>query len=168
LVEAQHVGAVRISGHFKTERTEKTGMPTIRHAISIGTAPTRIHPLISSAHGFAQWWAAGVAEDRSTGIVELSFSKGDTAYRLEPVRDTPPDEVAWLCQNGKEWQGTKLQFQWTFDQKNTLLKVTHSGWSAETDYFVRCNTTWGALMFRLKEAAEGKGPGPFFATYGLE
>jgi hypothetical protein len=148
-------------------------MPDIRHAISIGAAPTRILPLISSAHGFAQWWAADVSQDPSSGIVELSFFKGDTVYRLQPVHDLPADELAWLCltgndQTANEWAGTKLQFQWTFDQRNTLLRFTHSGWAAETDYFTRCNTMWGAIMFRLKEAAEGKGLGPFFATYGLE
>ncbi len=143
-------------------------MPNIRHAISIDAAPTRILPLISSADGFSQWWAADVTEDRSTGIVELSFSKGDTIYRLEPLRDVPSGEVAWLCQSGDEWKGTKLQFQLAFDQKSTLLKFTHSGWASETDYFVACNTTWGALMFRLKEAAEGKGLGPFFARFGLK
>ena len=143
-------------------------MPDIRHAISIAAAPTRILPLISSADGFKQWWAADVTEDNSTKIVDLSFYKGATIYRLAPVRDTPPAEVAWLCETGEEWKGTKLQFQWTFDQTNTQLRFTHAGWQSETDYFIRCNTTWGALMFRLKEAAEGKGLGPLFRTYGLD
>lgn len=143
-------------------------MPNIRHAISIDAAPTRILPLISSAEGFSQWWAADVYEDGSTKIVDLSFSKGSTIYRLDPVAGMPSGEVAWLCQTGNEWQGTKLLFKMTFDGKSTLLKFTHSGWAAETDYFVACNTTWGAIMFRLKEAAEGKGIGPFFARFGLE
>jgi uncharacterized protein YndB with AHSA1/START domain len=142
-------------------------MANIRHSVSIDAAPPRILPLISSADGFSQWWAADVSEDAS-GSVKLSFFKGATVYILDPVRDTPPGEVAWTCQSGDEWKGTKLQFQLAFNGKHTVLKFTHGLWQAETDYFVSCNTTWGALMYRLKSAAEGSGKGPLFTPYGME
>lgn len=47
-------------------------------------------------------------------------------------------------------------------KRQSLLRFSHAGWQAETEYFVSCNTTWGELMFRLKAAAEGKNPGPLF------
>jgi hypothetical protein len=49
----------------------------------------------------------------------------------------------------------------------TLVRFTHAGWAAATEYFVSCNTTWGALMYRLKAAAEGKAPGPLFLANSL-
>jgi hypothetical protein len=143
-------------------------MANIRHSISIDAAPPRILPLISSANGFSQWWAADVSDDPSTGRVTLSFFKGATVYLLDPVRDTPSGEVAWLCQSGDEWKGTKLQFELTFNGKSTLVKFAHALWQAETDYFISCNTTWGALMYRLKSASEGSGRGPLFTPYGME
>jgi hypothetical protein len=48
-----------------------------------------------------------------------------------------------------------------------VLRFTHAGWAAATDYFFSCNTTWGALMMRLKAAAEGKSPGPLFVKDGM-
>jgi hypothetical protein len=43
-----------------------------------------------------------------------------------------------------------------------LLDFLHANWQDPTPYFVSCNTTWGALMFRLKNAAEGRVAGPMF------
>jgi hypothetical protein len=42
------------------------------------------------------------------------------------------------------------------------LDFRHANWQDPTPYFVSCNTTWGALMFRLKNAAEGRSAGPLF------
>ena len=143
-------------------------MPDIRHASVIAAAPELILPLISSGAGLAQWWAADVTEDRATGKVELGFFKRATVYCLEPVRDTPPGEVAWRCISGREWKGTKLVFQLTPREQGTHLSFTHVAWQSETDYFVSCNTTWGELIFRLKAAAEGKAPGPLFSATGMD
>jgi uncharacterized protein YndB with AHSA1/START domain len=142
-------------------------MPDIRHSITIDAAAERIVPLISTAAGLAEWWAADVTEDLSTGNVELGFFKRATVYGLERVKNSALGEVAWLCQSGKEWKGTKLVFQLTPSGKGTLMKFTHAAWAADTDYFVSCNTTWGELMFRLKAAAEGKKPGPLFSANGM-
>jgi hypothetical protein len=142
-------------------------MANIRHAISIDAAPTRILPLISSVSGLAEWWAADVTEDRAAGTVDLGLFKRTTVYSLVPVRSSVPNEVAWLCKSGKEWNGTKLLFQLIPGDKSTVVKFTHAAWESETDYFISCNTTWGELMFRLKATAEGKTPGPLFSEEGF-
>jgi len=141
-------------------------MPDIHHSISIDATPAQILPLISSGPGFARWWAADVTENPSTGRVELAFFKRATVYALEPL-PSAEGEVAWRCQSGKEWRGTRLLFQLTPDPKGTLVKLTHAGWESESDYFIACNTTWGELLFRLKAAAEGKSPGPLFSATGM-
>jgi uncharacterized protein YndB with AHSA1/START domain len=141
-------------------------MPDIRHSISIDAPAAQILPLISSGSGLAQWWAEDVTENRSTGTVELGFFNRATVYALKPL-PSAAGEVAWLCQSGREWKGTKLLFQLTPTDKGTLVKLTHSGWQSETDYFVACKTTWGELILRLKAAAEGKSPGPLFSNIGM-
>lgn len=141
-------------------------MARIRHSITIDTTAEKVFPLVSSGHGFAQWWAADITEVPG-GIVELSFFNRETVYGLKPVQMKPPREAEWLCQSGKEWSGTKLQFQLEPGTNRTLVRFTHADWQAETDYFVACTTTWGELMFRLKAAAEGKAPGPLFSKDGL-
>ena len=39
-----------------------------------------VYPLVATAAGFSQWWAADVTE--SAGPVELGFFKRATVYRL--------------------------------------------------------------------------------------
>ncbi len=55
-------------------------MPDIQHSIQIAAKPEAICPLVATAKGFSQWWAADVTE--SGGAVELSFFKRATVYRF--------------------------------------------------------------------------------------
>ena len=143
-------------------------MATIRHSISIDASPGSIFPLVSSGHGFSQWWAADISEDVPRSIVSLGFFDRATVYNLKPVRIVAPTEAEWACQSGEEWNGTVLLFDLLPQkQDRTLLRFSHMDWRSETDYFVACTTTWGELMFRLKATAEGKTPGPLFSATGM-
>jgi len=140
-------------------------MADIRHSIEVETSPEVIYPLVATGGGFEQWWAADVTE--SGPAVELGFFHRATVYRLRLITERPPVEADWLCESGHEWSGTHLRFQLERRPKGTLVRFTHAGWQAETDYFVSCTTTWGELMFRLKAAAEGKARGPLFLAAGM-
>jgi uncharacterized protein YndB with AHSA1/START domain len=142
-------------------------MPDIKHAVQIDADPSRVFPLVASADGFKQWWAADVSGNEATGPVELGFFNRSTMYRLRSNESRKPQRASWLCDSGKEWSGTRLAFELADQNGRTQLRFTHAGWAAETDYFISCNTTWGELMFRLKAAAEGKSPGPLFTSSGL-
>ena len=142
-------------------------MPDIKHSIQIDATLQAVHPLVASAEGFSRWWAADVAEDKVSGNVELGFFNRATVYGLHPVQIAAPRQAHWLCQSGKEWNGTRLLFDLTEQKGQTLVRFTHADWQAETDYFVSCNTTWGELMFRLKAVAEGKTSGPLFSKTGM-
>jgi uncharacterized protein YndB with AHSA1/START domain len=143
-------------------------MPDIRHQIEIGAAPEAVYPLVSSAAGFAQWWAADVRDIADpTPAVELGFFGRKTIYRLRPQTFLPPSQAAWHCETGQEWSGTQLSFILSRQAQGTVLRFSHAAWQKETDYYVSCNTTWGALLFRLKAAAEGRRPGPLFTADAL-
>jgi len=140
-------------------------MPDIRHAIQIDVPAVQVHPLISSGSGLSKWWA----EDMTIcadGTVGLGFLNRATVYALKLVRNVSPSEAEWLCLSGKEWKGTTLSSHLSESKGQTLLRFTHANWEVDTDYFVSCNTTWGALMFRLKAVAEGKSAGPLFSMTG--
>jgi len=135
-------------------------MADIQHAIQIAATPETIYPLIATAKGFGQWWAADISESPSG--VELGFFNRTTVYRLRLTVDEPPVHADWICETGAEWSGTHLIFRLEGRGAGTLARFTHGGWQSATDYFVSCTTTWGELMFRLKAAAEGKSRGPLF------
>jgi len=140
-------------------------MADIRLSVQIDAPAAQIYPLISSSGGFSKWWAADVTE-RPDGITDLGFFNRALIYSVQKSRMAAPAEAEWLCLSGNEWKGTKLAFQLTESKGQTLLRFTHANWEAETDYFVSCSTTWGALMFRIKATAEGHTPGPLFSKSG--
>jgi hypothetical protein len=140
-------------------------MPDIKHAIRISAKPAQMFPLVATANGFGKWWATDITE--AAGAVELGFFDRTTVYRLRLAVDEPPARAEWACDTGDEWNGTRITFQLEASNPGTLLRFTHSGWRAQSDYFVPCNTTWGELMFRLKAAVEGKAPGPLFSAGGM-
>jgi uncharacterized protein YndB with AHSA1/START domain len=140
-------------------------MPDIKHMLQISATPEQVYSLAATAAGFKQWWAEDVEEPG--GTVDLGFFKRDTTYRLRRVTERPPTHVEWICETGNEWGGTRIAFQIEPAKSGVLLRFTHAGWRAETDFFTSCNTTWGELMFRLKGSAEGKSRGPLFLAAGL-
>jgi len=138
-------------------------MPDIQHAITIDAPPDRIVRLVSSGDGFSAWWAEDVQRDGDA--VALGFFNRSTVYRL--VAQPEPDGTRWRCETGREWAGTSLVFRLRPEGARTRLEFAHEGWEAATPYFVSCNTTWGHLMFHLKDAAEHDGlRRPFFTRSG--
>ena len=140
-------------------------MADIRHALQISVPPAAVYPLVATAAGLAQWWAADITE--SSGKVELGFFNRSTVYRIRPIVEAPPNRFEWLCETGQEWSGTRLLFHLEAAGGGTLARFTHAEWQSATDYFVSCTTVWGELMFRLKAAAEGKPRGPLFLSGSL-
>ncbi len=140
-------------------------MPDIQHAIQIAAKPEKVYPLVATAQGFTEWWAADVIQN--DGAAELGFFNRSTLYRLRIKSEQAPARAEWVCETGSEWKETSLLFAFEPRGENTLLRFTHGNWQAASEYFTSCNTTWGELMFRLKAAAEGKSPGPLFSADGM-
>lgn len=120
---------------------------------------------MAEARGFEQWWAEDVTSE-SEALLSLGFFNRSTVYRLRRLQALP-GKVAWRCESGEEWLNTTLTFLLSSGGSSVLLDFAHAGWHEETPYFSSCNTTWGALMFRLKAAAEGRRPGPLFKRNSL-
>lgn len=140
-------------------------MADIRHSVQIAAAAGAVYPLVATEAGFAAWWAEDVTEQN--GAVDLGFFNRNTLYRLRMHAQEPLRRAEWQCETGTEWKGTRLLFVLEPQSAGTLVRFTHAGWQSDTDYFISCNTTWGALMLRLKAAAEGKSPGPLFLKNGM-
>lgn len=141
-------------------------MSDIRTSVQIAAPLARVHGLVSSGLGFTKWWAEDMTAN-ADGTVDLGFFNRATIYSLRLAKTPTPFEVAWHCLSGNEWKGTRLLFQLSESKEQTVLHFTHADWEAQTEYFVSCNTAWGALLFRLKAAAEGHAPKPLFSKQGF-
>lgn len=141
-------------------------MPDIKHSIQISAKPATVYPLVATGKGFSAWWAADVTEPGQT--VDLGFFNRATVYRLRLLSGDSPSHAEWICESGDEWNGTHIVFEMEDIKAGTLVRFAHAGWRAESPYFISCNTTWGELMFRLKDAAEGGKVGPLFTKDGIK
>ena len=141
-------------------------MADIRHAVQIAAPAATVSPLVSTGEGLAKWWAEDMTK-RPDGTIDLGFFNRATVYSLRPQKISIPSEAEWLCVSGKEWNGTIILFRLSESNGQTLVQFVHAEWASETEYFTSCNTTWGALMYRLKAVAEGQPARPFFAKNGL-
>ena len=121
---------------------------------------------MATGKGFTKWWAEDVSGE-PPGRVTLGFFNRSTIYVLSPKAVTPATRAVWLCESGHEWEGTELRFELTPTPKGVMLHFLQAGWRDATEYFRMCNTTWGELMYRLKNDAEGHGAGPLFRRDAL-
>lgn len=143
-------------------------MPDIRHQVQIAARPAAIYPLISSAEGFGRWWAADVRQaGGAAAVIELGFYGRQTVFRLRPQTFLAPNQTSWQCESGAEWAGTLITFVVGPATAGSVLRLTHSGWAEESDGFTAANTTWGALLHRLRAVAEGRELGPLFTMDAL-
>jgi uncharacterized protein YndB with AHSA1/START domain len=140
-------------------------MPDIRQLITIQAGPDKVYPLVGQGQGLSQWWAEDVWPGTDPpDTIALGFFNRATVYQLRIVSHSPLQQIVWRCETGGEWADTTLDFRLERQKTATLLHFEHRSWRAETEYFLHCSATWGALLYRLRAAAEGKAPGPLFTT----
>jgi uncharacterized protein YndB with AHSA1/START domain len=137
-------------------------MAEIKHQIPIKAAPEKVYAAIATERGLRGWWTADSAADEKVGgKVEFGFDKRRTVFRMDITQLDPGKGVVWSCRgDNPEWKGTVLTWGLAPHDGGTMLRFTHSGWKAINDYCAMCNSTWGKLMYRLKDYAEGRNPGP--------
>ena len=139
-------------------------MPDMRHEIAIEAPPEKIYEAITTQAGLCGWWTSdSVAEPRLGSIAEFGFFKHETVFRMRIDKLSPRKRIVWTCLGDPdEWKGTKLTWVLSPESGGTKLRFKHGKWRSTKGAFRRCNSTWGALMYRLKDYAEGKAPGPHF------
>jgi uncharacterized protein YndB with AHSA1/START domain len=140
-------------------------MADMLHQVYIDAPPQRVYDAISTGEGPKSWWTADTeAETRVGSIAVFGFFKRTTVFRMEIDELTPAKRIRWRCVDGPdEWKGTEISFELKENPEGgTVLDFRHGGWRSRDGAYPLCNTTWGALMIRLKDYVEGKNPGPLF------
>jgi uncharacterized protein YndB with AHSA1/START domain len=139
-------------------------MPDMLHQIEIEAPPERVFAAVTTGSGLQGWWTGdAVAEPRAGSVVELGFYGRSTIFRMRVDELVPAKTVRWTCTGDEaEWAGTHLTWELRETDVGTELRLVHGGWVATDGWFANCNTTWGELLYRLKDWAEGEEPGPHF------
>ncbi len=140
-------------------------MAEMLHQIQIKAPADKVFQAISTEEGLKSWWTADTeAQPRIGSTAIFGFFKRSTVFKMRIEELTPNRQLKWSCDSGPdEWIGTKLRFDLqSHPDGDTVVRFAHAGWRSTEGAFPLCNTTWGALMVRLKGYCEGKSPGPFF------
>jgi uncharacterized protein YndB with AHSA1/START domain len=137
---------------------------TLLHEIYIQAPAEKVYQAITTADGLRQWWTAdSAAEPRVGSVAEFGFFGRKTVFRMRIDELVPSQRIVWQCVGGPdEWPGTRLTWELSENDGKTRVHFDHAGWPHTEGHFRPCNSTWGALMHRLKDYAEGKSPGPHF------
>lgn len=137
-------------------------MPEIKHQIPINATPDKVYAAITTAAGLRSWWTADTkAEEKVGGKAEFGFDKRGTVFRMKIEKLDPGKRVVWSCHGDHpEWAGTILTWELSPEGLGTTLRFTQSQWKSVSEYCAMCNSTWGELMYRLKDYLEGRNPGP--------
>jgi uncharacterized protein YndB with AHSA1/START domain len=136
-------------------------MADIFHQIPINASPDKVYAALATQKGLAGWWTADTtADEKVGGKAEFGFENRGMMFRMRIDELVPGKRVVWSCYGDQpEWNGTTLT--WTIAPENgaTVLRFNRR-WKAQTDMVAICNSTWGELMYRIKDYVEGRNPGP--------
>jgi len=137
-------------------------MAEIKHQIPINATPDQVYAALATADGLRRWWTADTkAEEKVGGKAEFGFENHQFTFRMAIENLEPGKQVVWHCLGDHpEWAGTTLTWTIAREDGATVLRFTQSGWKSISDFCASCNSTWGELMYRLKDDLEGKNPGP--------
>ncbi len=137
-------------------------MADLKHQIPIKAAPEKVYAAIATQAGLRGWWTADTkADERVGGKAEFGFNKRGMVFRMDIETLEPAKRVVWRCHGDHpEWAGTVLTWELSPQGGGTTLRFTHGNWKSVSDYYAMCNSTWGELMYRLKDYVEGRNPGP--------
>jgi len=137
-------------------------MAEMKHQISIKTTPGRVYAALATQTGLRSWWTAdSSSEERVGGKTEFGFDRRGMVFRMKIEQLDPDKRVLWSCHGDHpEWAGTRLIWNISHENGASTLRFAHSDWKSVTDFFAMCNSTWGELMYRLKDYLEGRNPGP--------
>lgn len=137
-------------------------MAELKHQIGIQAPPEKVYAALVMQQGLRGWWTADTKTDeKAGGQAEFGFDRRGTIFRMNIDKLDPGRGVVWSCHgDDPEWTGTILTWALIPKTGGTTLRFTHSDWKSFSEYCVMCNSTWGELMYRLKDYVEGRNPGP--------
>ncbi len=143
-------------------------MVKMLHEVRVNATPAKVFAALTTSEGLRAWWTGdSVAEPRVGSIAIFGFSNRATVFRMRVSELVANERVGWECLgDAEEWRGTKLAWDITPEKKKAAtVRLVHGGWKNTEGWYAVCNTTWGALMHRLRDHLEGHAPGPIFKGF---
>jgi uncharacterized protein YndB with AHSA1/START domain len=142
-------------------------MPDSNHEIAIRADAAKVLAAWTTHDGLVAWWTARARVAGAVGETHVFEFDGGTVQFHFRIDALAPDHVRWTGVAGDrmpgEWIGTTIDARIApLADGGTRLRFTHGNWASGDGAYAMCNTTWGELVYRLRDWCEGKGRGPLF------
>lgn len=136
-------------------------MPDIRYRVVISAPLKSVYEAVATTEGISEWWTRdGVRGESSEGSkVEFYFGSPEPAAVMEVTQLNPDGHVGWHCVEGAdEWIGTKLTFDLTHKDNETVVMFSHADWRDPSEFMAHCSARWAYFLLSMKSLLEtGKG-----------
>lgn len=142
-------------------------MPDSLHEIPVQADSMTVFGAWTTAEGLCSWWTKDSRVADNPGDVNVFvFDGGNVEFHFRIDDQVPGKLVRWTGVEADkmpdEWVGTSIEVDLTPSDGGTRMRFGHKGWKTTKGMYCICNTTWGELMYRLRDYCEGKGRGPLF------
>lgn len=120
---------------------------SILHRIEVEVAPEQLYRAVAEASGLAAWWTPMVTQEGSGegSICKVRFGDGKHGADFKVEALSPHQHVQLRCVQGP-WKGLLFHFDIQRHERGSVLIFRNSGWPAQDDFFMHCNTKWGYFL----------------------
>jgi uncharacterized protein YndB with AHSA1/START domain len=135
------------------------------HEILISAPALKVYEAWTTKTGLEQWWTSDVSAQHGNAVsYELGFDGGNVKFYFQPIEEVPGARIRWTGVDGlnmpAEWVDTEIDVQISIAADGrTRLQFAHRNWRSIEGFYCVCNTSWGELMYRLRDACEGHSRG---------
>lgn len=132
-------------------------MASIRHRVGIRAPQERVYEALTTKDGLAGWWTRTIEGDPNVGgALSFYFGGDEPGAVMEVAELTPASHIAWNCvQGAEEWVDTRLTFDLTSAENETVVRFTHADWRDPVEFMYHCSTKWAYFLLGLKAWLEG-------------
>ena len=138
-------------------------MADIRHRVGIAAPQEQVYEALATVDGLSSWWTSETEGDSSAGgTLQFFFGRSEPGAVMEVDKESASDRIGWECVTGPEdWVGTKLNFDLSSSDGETILLFTHADWREPSEFMAHCSTKWGYFLLGLKASLEGGQATPY-------
>ncbi|RZJ67247.1 MAG: SRPBCC domain-containing protein [Flavobacterium sp.] len=114
-----------------------------------------------------EWWTDSLVGETQNEGDEFSVQFWDVHYSKHKIIEIIPDKkIVWFTTesqlnfvgNKQEWNGTKIVFDISTENGQTIVGFTHIGLLPKIECYKDCSNAWGEYIGSLKSLIEsGKG-----------
>jgi uncharacterized protein YndB with AHSA1/START domain len=139
------------------------------HEIEISAPAAKVFDTWTTKDGLRAWWTGDVTVPRAKGeSYVFGFDDGNVKFHFRVVNEVPGVSARWVGVAGPgmpaEWIDTEIDVRLSkAEGDRTRLQFAHRNWRSIEGAYCVCNTTWGELMYRLRDYCEGKPRGALFS-----